>query len=206
VCCTRWRWDFLSFSWSAPSLPRSTRCQVGTTDRPRVRSSTLTRVTRPGGADFVPIPERIATFDNDGTLWSEQPIYFQFAFALDRVKALAPQHPDWKTTQPFKAVLDGDMKALAASGEKGLVELLLATHTGMSTEDFAKAVAAWMASARHPRFKRPYTDLVRSRPTTKCLAFGVRGLVTAFDLRGDRIHTNAPAAKGKCAGCERSKR
>lgn len=120
----------------------------------------VNRVTKQGGMEFVPVAERIATFDNDGTLWSEQPIYFQFAFALDRVKALAPTHPDWKTTQPFKAVLDGDMKTLAASGEKGMVELLMATHTNMTTDEFAKVVTDWLASARHPRFKRPYTDLV----------------------------------------------
>jgi phosphoserine phosphatase len=120
----------------------------------------VARVTKEGSQDFVPPAERIATFDNDGTLWSEQPIYFQFAFALDRVKALASQHPEWKTQQPFKAVLDGDMKTLAASGEKGLVEILTATHTGMTTDDFAKTVADWLATARHPRFQRPYTDLV----------------------------------------------
>lgn len=132
--------------------------------------SFVSKVTRPGGAEFVPIPERIATFDNDGTLWSEQPIYFQFAFALDRVKELATQHPEWKTTQPFKAVLDGDMKALAASGEKGLAELLVSTHTGMTTDDFTKAVANWMSSARHPRFKRPYTELVY-QPMLELLAY-----------------------------------
>lgn len=90
----------------------------------------VSRVTQEGSCDFVPAAQRIATFDNDGTLWSEQPIYFQFAFALDRVKALASQHPDWKTQQPFKAVLGGDMKALGASGEKGLGELVVANHTG----------------------------------------------------------------------------
>jgi phosphoserine phosphatase len=120
----------------------------------------VSRVTTEGNPDFVLPAERIATFDNDGTLWSEQPIYFQFVFALDRVKALAPQHPEWKTQQPFKAVLDGDMKALVASGEKGLVELLMATHTGMTTDEFSKTVADWLATAQHPRFKRPYTDLV----------------------------------------------
>src|SRR5678815_4642252 len=100
----------------------------------------VTRVTREGGSDFVPVAQRIATFDNDGTLWSEQPIYFQFAFALDRVKALAPHHPEWKTQQPFKAVLDGDMKTLIASGEKGLAEIILATHTGMTTDEFTRTV------------------------------------------------------------------
>jgi hypothetical protein len=122
--------------------------------------NSVERVTKPGSSDFVPVPERIATFDNDGTLWSEQPIYFQFAFALDRVKQLAPEHPEWKTTQPFKAVIDGDMKAVAASGEKGLAELIMATHTGMSTDEFTSAVTSWINSAQHPRFKRPYTDLV----------------------------------------------
>jgi phosphoserine phosphatase len=120
----------------------------------------VARVTKADGPDFVPPAERIATFDNDGTLWSEQPIYFQFAFALDRVKALASQHPEWKTQQPFKAALDGDMQTLVASGEKGLVELVMATHTGMTTDEFAKAAKDWLATAKHPRFKRPYTDLV----------------------------------------------
>ena len=92
--------------------------------------SFVTRVTTEGGPDFVPVAERIATFDNDGTLWSEQPMYVQFAFMLDRVKALAAQHPEWAQQQPFKAVLDGDMKALAASGERGLLELMSATHAG----------------------------------------------------------------------------
>ena len=118
------------------------------------------RVTRDGSPDFVAPADRIAVFDNDGTLWSEQPMYFQFAFALDHVKALAPQHPEWKTTQPFKAVLDGNLEALAASGEKGLGELVMATHTGMTTDAFAKSVSDWVATSRHPRFKRPYTDLV----------------------------------------------
>jgi hypothetical protein len=96
----------------------------------------VARVTREGGPDFVPPVERIATFDNDSTLWVEQPMYTQIAFVLDRVKALAPQHPEWQDQQAFKAVLEGDLKALAASGEKGLMELLMATHDGMTTEEF----------------------------------------------------------------------
>lgn len=130
----------------------------------------VNRVTTEGGADFVPQAQRIATFDNDGTLWAEQPIYFQFAFAIDRVKALADQHPEWKDTQPFKAVLDGDLKALAAGGEKALLEILEATHTGMTTEVFSETVTDWLASARHPRFKRPYTDLVY-KPMLELIAF-----------------------------------
>ena len=117
-------------------------------------------VTKAGDPNFVPPAERIATIDNDGTLWVEQPAYTQFVFALDQVKALAPKHPEWKTTQPFQAVLEGDMKALEASGEKGIVEIIAATHSGMSTEDFNKIVADWLATAKHPRFKRLYTDLV----------------------------------------------
>jgi phosphoglycolate phosphatase-like HAD superfamily hydrolase len=118
------------------------------------------RVTGDGSADFMPVPERIAVFDNDGTLWSEQPIYFQFAFAIDRVKALAPEHPEWKTQEPFKSLLAGDLKGLAASGEKGLLEIMAVSHTGMTTESFTKTVTDWLAGAQHPRFKRPYTDLV----------------------------------------------
>jgi phosphoglycolate phosphatase-like HAD superfamily hydrolase len=120
----------------------------------------VTDVTREGSPDFVPPPERIATFDNDGTLWIEQPIYVQFAYALDRVKALAPQHPEWKNTQPFKAVLEGDMAALAAGGEKGAVEIVAATHAGMSPEEFRQGVKEWLATARHPRFGRRYDELV----------------------------------------------
>jgi phosphoglycolate phosphatase-like HAD superfamily hydrolase len=120
----------------------------------------VTRVTTRGGPDFVPESGRIATFDNDGTLWAEQPMYFQMAFALDRVKALAPQHPEWQQKQPFKAVLEGDLKALAASGEKGLIELIMATHAGMTTEEFEQIVKDWLAGARHPRFNRPYTEYI----------------------------------------------
>jgi hypothetical protein len=120
----------------------------------------VARVTTPGAADFVPVEQRIATFDNDGTLWCEQPVYFQVAFAFDRIKALAPQHPEWRSKQPFKALLDKDPKALAAAGEKGLLDIIEATHTGMTVEDFSKTVLDWTVTAQHPRFKRLYTDLV----------------------------------------------
>jgi phosphoglycolate phosphatase-like HAD superfamily hydrolase len=127
-------------------------------------------VTKVGGPRFVPAPERIAVFDNDGTLWAEQPMYVQLAFALDRVKALAPQHPEWKTKQPFKAVLDGDMNAVAASGEKGLLDLVVATHAGMTTSEFTVIASDWLATTRHPRFGRPYTDLVY-KPMQDLLAY-----------------------------------
>jgi phosphoglycolate phosphatase-like HAD superfamily hydrolase len=115
--------------------------------------------TTPGSAGFVPPAERIATFDNDGTLWTEHPMYTQLAFALDRVKTLAPKHPEWKTKQPFKAVLEDDLEALAAGGEKAIVELVMASHAGMSTAEFEAIVSDWLAKARHPRFDRPYTEL-----------------------------------------------
>ncbi|PLK49948.1 HAD family phosphatase [Uliginosibacterium sp. TH139] len=118
------------------------------------------KVTQEGSPDFVPLPQRIATFDNDGTLWSEQPAYFQLFFAIDRVKALAPQHPEWKTKEPFASILKGDMKGLMASGEKGLVTLVMATHAGMTTEEFEKSVTDWMASAKHPKTGKPYTAMV----------------------------------------------
>jgi len=127
-------------------------------------------VTTAGAPEFVPPAERVAVFDNDGTLWPEQPMYVQLAFALDRVKALAPTHPEWKTKQPFKAVLEGDMKTLAASGEHGLLELIVASHAGMTTEEFERIVEDWLATARHPKFDRPYTELVY-QPMLELLAY-----------------------------------
>jgi phosphoglycolate phosphatase-like HAD superfamily hydrolase len=118
------------------------------------------QVTTPGSPAFVAADERIAVFDNDGTLWTEKPAYFQLLFAIDRIRELAPQHPEWKTTQPFKAVLDNDMDAPADSGEKGLIQLVMASHAGMTTTEFEQIVLAWLKVARHTRFKRPYTELV----------------------------------------------
>ena len=117
-------------------------------------------VTTPGSKDFVSADDRIAVFDNDGTLWSEQPIYFQLAFAMDRVRALAPQHPEWKTTEPFKAVLAGDMQGVAASGHKGVAQIVAASHAGNTTEEFEQIVKDWVETARHPKFKRRYDELV----------------------------------------------
>lgn len=130
----------------------------------------VARVTREGGPDFVAVPERIATFDNDGTLWTEQPYYVQLAFAIDRIKAMLPRHPEWKTKQPFKALFEGDKKTLAASGEMGLLPIITATHSGMTVEDFTKSVIDWIATARHPRFNRPYTELV-FQPMLELLAY-----------------------------------
>jgi len=118
------------------------------------------KVTKPGSPDFVPAAERIATFDNDGTLWAEQPMYFQFLFALDRVKVLAPQHPEWKDKEPFASLLKGDLKGALAGGEKALMEIVGATHSGLTTEEFEKIVREWIATAKHPATKKPLTGMV----------------------------------------------
>ena len=119
---------------------------------------------------FVPREARIATFDNDGTLWAEQPMYFQFFFALDRVKALAPQHPEWKDKEPFASLLKGDVKGALAGGERAMVEIVMATHAGMTTEEFEKIVKDWLATAKHPKFTRPYTECVY-QPMLELLAY-----------------------------------
>ena len=152
-------------------------------------------VTDADGKDFVAVPERVAVFDNDGTLWSEQPAYFQLLFALDRVKALAPKHPEWKTKQPFKAALEGDMKTLAASGEKGLLTLVMATHAGMTPEQFRQIVLDWLATARHPRFKRPYTELVY-QPMLELLAYLRANGFKTFIVSGGGIEFMRAWAEG----------
>jgi phosphoglycolate phosphatase-like HAD superfamily hydrolase len=128
------------------------------------------KVTREGGPDYVKPAERIATFDNDGTLWAEQPAYFQLLFAIDEVKRLAPAHPEWKGKEPFRSILAGDMKRLGASGEKGLLQVVAATHAGMTTAEFERSVANWLATARHPTKKRPFTEMVY-QPQIELLAY-----------------------------------
>lgn len=118
------------------------------------------RVTTPGGRDFVPVSERIAVFDHDGTLRAEQPITAEAAFVMQRVRTLAPEFPGWKTKQPFKAAIEGDFATLAGSGMAGLLQLAMATHAGLTTDEFDREVRLWLSSARHPRFGQPYADLV----------------------------------------------
>ncbi len=151
----------------------------------------VARTTATGGPDFVPVAERIATFDNDGTLWTEQPVYFQVAFAIDRVKALAPQRPEWKTLEPFKSVLADDKAALAAMGEKGLLEIMAATHAGLTTAEFTKAVNDWIATARHPRFDRLYSDLVY-QPMLELLAYLRANQFKTFIVSGGGIEFMRP--------------
>ena len=118
------------------------------------------KVTREGSPDFVPPNERIATFDNDGTLWAEQPLYFQFLFAIDRVKVLASPHPEWKEKEPFASLLKGDTKGALAGGKKAIMEIVAATHSGMTTEEFEKIVKDWIATAKHPKSGKLYSEMV----------------------------------------------
>jgi len=130
----------------------------------------VAKVTSKGSPDFVPAAARVAVFDNDGTLWAEQPVYFQFAFLVDRVKALAPQHPDWDTRPPFASILRGDPKSALAGGERATVELLMATHAGLTSEEFERQVAQWIATARHPKSGRLLTEMVY-QPMLELLAY-----------------------------------
>jgi hypothetical protein len=149
------------------------------------------KVTKQGGPHFVPPTERIATFDNDGTLWSEQPMYFQLFFVVDRVKALAPQHPEWKTTEPFASLLKGDVKGVLASGEAALVKLVMATHSGLTTEEFDKAVTDWIATARHPKTGKPFTQMV-FQPMLELLAYLRANGFKTFIVSGGGIEFMRP--------------
>jgi phosphoglycolate phosphatase-like HAD superfamily hydrolase len=149
------------------------------------------KVTKEGSPDFVPVAERIAVFDNDGTLWAEQPMYFQGMFLVDRVKALAPQHPEWKTKEPFASLLKGDMKGVAASGEKGLLEMLAATHTGMTTEEFEEIVKDWISAAKHPKTGKLYTEMVY-QPMLELLAYLRANGFKTFIVSGGGIEFMRP--------------
>jgi phosphoglycolate phosphatase-like HAD superfamily hydrolase len=148
-------------------------------------------VTEQGGKDYVPPAERIATFDNDGTLWAEQPMYFQLLFALDRVKALAPKHPEWKTKEPFASLLKGDVSKALAGGEKAIAEIVMATHAGMTTEEFEKIVKDWIATAKHPKTGRLYTEMVY-RPMLELLAYLRANGFKTFIVSGGGIEFMRP--------------
>ena len=151
----------------------------------------VAKVTKECGPDFVPVAERIAVFDNDGTLWCEQPLYFQFLFAIDRVKALAPDHPEWKDKAPFAALLKGDVKGALAGGERAILEIVMATHAGMTTEEFEKTVKDWIATARHPVSKRLYTEMVY-QPMLEVLAYLRANGFKTFIVSGGGIEFMRP--------------
>jgi hypothetical protein len=152
------------------------------------------KVTKEGSPDFVPPAERIATFDNDGTLWSEQPAYVQLFFALDRIKALAPQHPEWNEEEPFASVLKGDLKGAAASGDQGLLKIVAATHAGMTTEEFEKSVTDWIATAKHPKTGRPFTGMIY-QPMLELLTYLRANGFKTFIVSGGGIDFMRPWAE-----------
>ena len=149
------------------------------------------KVTKEGSPDFVPPGERIAAFDNDGTLWAEQPIYFQVFFTVDRVKALLPQHPEWKHEEPFASLLKGDMKAVAATGEKEIVKLMAATHAGMTTDEFSQIVTQWITTARHPKTGRPFNEMIY-QPMVELLAYLRANGFKTFIVSGGGIECMRP--------------
>ena len=149
------------------------------------------KVAKQGSSDFVPAGERIATFDNDGTLWAEQPMYVQLRFALDRVKTLAPQHPEWKDKEPFASLLKGDVKAALAGGEHAMLEIVMATHAGMTTVEFEKIVKDWLATAKHPTTKRSYTEMVY-QPMLELLAYLRANGFKTFIVSGGGIEFMRP--------------
>lgn len=152
-------------------------------------------VTNTESKNFIDIPDRIATFDNDGNLWSEQPAYFQLFFAIDRIKAMAQEHPEWKNEQPFKAVLENDMKELTKQGEHGILKLIMVSHAGNTTDEFEAIVKDWLATAKHPRFNRPYTDLVY-QPMLELLDYLRANDFKTFIVSGGGIEFMRPWVEG----------
>ena len=148
--------------------------------------SFVDRVTKPGGPDFVPVTERIATFDNDGTLWGEQPMYFQLAFALDRVKALAPQHPEWKDKEPFASLLKGDLKSALAGGEHAILEIVMASHSGITSDEFEQTARQWLTTARHPKTGKLYREMTY-QPMLELLHYLRRNGFKTFIVSGGGV-------------------
>jgi phosphoserine phosphatase len=160
----------IATAWTAPGVAQEPLPSGNDTAPRKALVAFVEGVTKQGSPDFVPPAERIATFDNDGTLWAEQPLYFQLLFAIDRIKALAPQHPEWKDKEPFASLLKGDVKAALAGGERTIFSIMTATHAGMTTEEFEKIVTDWLATAKHPTTGRPYTEMVY-QPMLELLAY-----------------------------------
>ena len=154
----------------------------------------VANVTNAGSPDFVPPAERIAVFDNDGTLWAEKPAYFQLLFARDRVKALAPEHPEWQNEEPFASLLNGEMETALAGGEHAILEIIMATHADNTTEEFEAIVKEWIASARHPTAERPYTELVY-QPMLELLAYLRANGFKTFIVSGGGIEFMRPWAE-----------
>ncbi len=153
--------------------------------------SFVEKVTKEGSPDFVPVAERIATFDNDGCLWAEQPMYFQLTFALDRVKAMAPQHPEWEAKEPFASLLKGDVKGALAGGEAAIGQIVMTTHSGMTTEEFEQIVKEWIATAKHPKTGKLFTEMVY-QPMLELLAYLRANGFKTFIVSGGGIEFMRP--------------
>jgi phosphoserine phosphatase len=154
----------------------------------------VARVMKAGGIDYVAPEERIATFDNDGTLWSEQPYYFQPAFALDRVKSMAPQHAEWQSKEPFKSILARDLKGAFADGEHALIEILVATHSGLTTDEFEAVVHAWLATTRHPKTNKLFTEMV-FQPMLELLTYLRANGFKTFIVSGGAMNSCEPSPR-----------
>lgn len=154
----------------------------------------VSEITTKGAPDFVPVAERIAVFDNDGTLWAEQPMYFQLFFVADRIKTLAPQHPEWKQQEPFASVLKGDMRAAVAGGDRAIIEMVMATHSGMSTEEFKKIVNDWISTAKHPKTGKLFTEMVY-QPMLEVLTYLRANGFKTFIVSGGGIEFMRPWAE-----------
>lgn len=185
----------LPFSTSAQSAAGDSLPSWNDVESKKAILAFVDRVTKQGSPDFVPEPERIATFDNDGTLWAEQPLYFQLLFALDRVKVLAPQHPEWKTTEPFASLLRGDVKGVLAGGEKAIVPIVIATHSGMTSDEFNQIVRDWIATAKHPVTGRLYTEMVY-QPMLELVAYLRANGFKTFIVSGGGIDFMRPWTEG----------
>jgi hypothetical protein len=187
----RFRLAFAVTLWSAHAFAQDPLPSWNDTAPKRSIIQFVEKVTKAGSPTFVPVPERIATFDNDGTLWAEQPMYFQFFFVVDRVKAMAAQHPEWKTTEPFASLLKGDMKGVAAAGEKGLLTMLAATHAGMTTEEFDNSVSTWISTAKHSKTGKLLTSMVY-QPMLELLAYLRANGFKTFIVSGGGIEFMRP--------------
>ena len=179
----------LALAWNAHAADPLPSWNDGTAKQAILRF--VEKTTREGSPDFVPVAERIAVFDNDGTLWAEQPMYFQALFALDRVKALAPQHPEWRTEEPFASLIKGDVKAVLAGGERAAGQLTMAAHAGNTTEEFAKTVSDWIATAKHPKTGRLLTEMVY-RPMLELLAYLRTNSFKTFLVSGGGVEFMRP--------------
>jgi len=200
--CTR-RWTLLATSLllvaaTNPARGGESLASWRDTDSKKQIMEFVERVTTPGSSAYVEPAERIAVFDNDGTLWAEQPIYFQLQFALDRLKALAPEHPEWAKSPVLAAALADDLPAVLAAGNRGILEVIMASHTGNTTQEFEAAVAAWIDSANHPRFERPYVELVY-QPMLELLDYLRQNDFRVFIVSGggiDFVRVFSPAVYG----------